>query len=143
MKPIPAIDENGDWIEAEIVDGSRVMVLAWGVDGDHDYAHTLVGRHVWRMDADTFNDWPAIRERVERARKAREAALQHAADVIQQDIAAQHGVCQRPKRPSFAEALEAELRGMLSPLANAYSPEVKQHLALCDAIKRARAASGE
>lgn len=133
MKPIPAIDENGEWIDVSIVGGVNVTLLALGgaycivVDPDGN---------PFRLPSHLIADLPAVRERVERTRKALENALQYAANVIQQDIAAQHGVCARPKRPSFAEALEAEFR-TYKPSAPLWAGEIEA------CIKRARAASGE
>lgn len=115
MKPIPAIDEAGNWIEAELTNGAHMTLMAISHSNvASSYAITLQGEYGVRVPPDIFKDWPAVRERVERARKARETALQHAAEIIQQDIAAQHGACPRPKRPSFARAPSLSTRCALA-----------------------------
>lgn len=140
MKPIPAIDEDGDFVEATLegIAGERIRIV-W-ICGAEVAAYKVVPIReddfaVFYLDPDDIKDWPAVRERVERAREERENALQYAANVIQQDIAAQHGVCGRPGKPSFAEALEREV--------NVYEPTMVSTGDLKRIIKRARAASGE
>lgn len=181
MTPIPAIDENGDFVEVTL-GSERVCVMGY----DDAYVILMDGGMPWRCRVENLSDWPAVRERVERARGERERVAREDAKRLEafgvedrtdagvkvtyspsgaasvdsrelfekviepllaesqrrQAIRAHAGV-DEPRTPSFAEALEAELRAQLAPEANMFVPEVQRHLALCDAIKRARAASGE
>lgn len=123
MKPIPAIDESGEFVEVELVTGIRVVVMALG----EDHAHALDGNYVWRVSPETFKDWPAVRDRVERARLNR--------------IYAKAPFRDAPKRPSFAEALESELIAEVKGASN-YEQKIAIDYASC-IVKRARAASGE
>lgn len=68
MKPIPAIDENGEFVEATLASGATVIVLCF--EGEVIRALEPPG-YMWQLDPGSFKDWSAVRERVERARKMR------------------------------------------------------------------------
>lgn len=152
MKPIPAIDENDEFVEATLRGGAKRAIAT--LDNGCGCIIGVLG-YWWNLDGSSpqpnsrgwdLIDLPAVRERVERAAKMRENALQHAADVIQQDIAAQYGVCERPRdprlRPSFAEALEREIANDLSRVDRNPNRPVTPAM-LYDWLLSARAASGE
>ena len=69
MKPIPAIDENREFVEATLVGGATVIVLCF--EGEVIRALEPPG-YMWQLVPGSFKDWPAVRERVERARGERE-----------------------------------------------------------------------
>lgn len=162
MKPIPAIDENREFVEATLVGGATVIVLCF--EGEVIRALEPPG-YMWQLVPGSFKDWPAVRERVERARLSRRVdalnALQREGQERgEYDSAASkdHGEVMRNfqrfnaelldsqvralKRPSFAEALEREIANDLSRVDHNPIRSVTPAM-LYDWLLSARAASGE
>lgn len=120
-KPIPALDERGEFVEAKLRDGGTATVYAFAncqVHGNlrgtaaywEDDGIFLLGME---SDSDIIN-LPEIRATVERARRKREAEAKE----LNYDGSKWHEYTDCPKqtgceyclraRPTFAEALQAE-----------------------------------
>lgn len=181
MKPIPAIDENGEFVEATLRNGEKVVLLSLAPDWirgliqhEHfecDICWYPLGNYKRTADAHLLDiiDLPAVRERVERAMKMREARDRVAMEEfarrqtgapakkeirkgrveVKNDgdtlIYLEHdkdtGWTPIPKRPSFAEALESDLE---TESRRSSCREVRDAIgAVWAAVRRARAASGE
>lgn len=77
MKPIPALDENGEFVEATLRSGEKCPIFTLDdgdgiIQGPHPLSWNSSGRCYNTRESDSdITDLPAVRERVERARKAR------------------------------------------------------------------------
>lgn len=152
MKPIPAIDENDEFVEATLRGGAKRAIAT--LDNGCGCIIGVLG-YWWNLDGSSpqpnsrgwdLIDLPAVRERVERARKARKTEA--LADQVMRDVMDIGRAFVRidpstvisggatPKRPSFAEALERITR------QREWDATPKWH-DISRAIEEARAASGE
>lgn len=149
MKPIPAIDEAGNWIEAELQNGATMTLMAiCPDDAGYSYAITLQGEYGVRVPPDIFKDWPAVRERVERARLvgASVEVRVHPGGAITVRAIDNGGNAKsfaERSKPSFAEALEREAATARDNIERRRPYEHIEWRDLVLLISAARAASGE
>ena len=101
-KPIPAIDENGEFVVATQRNGEQVIIYTLHSDADQ-----IVGEcRWWHLDGSSIcrskpgYDLEKVRATVERAAKMRAEIAHRAAGSVSFEA--------RVGRPSFAEALQAE-----------------------------------
>lgn len=104
-KPIPAIDENGEFVVATQRNGEQVIIYTLHSDADQ-----IVGEcRWWHLDGSSICrskpgydliDLDKVRATVERAAKMRAEIAHRAAGSVSFEA--------RVGRPSFAEALQAE-----------------------------------
>lgn len=95
MKPIPAIDEHGEFVEARVGHrGGEPIRIVW-IHGDE-----VAGYPVYPINPDDYavaywrtediSDWPAVRERVERSRAERDTLrrVRERAELLRYDTSA-------------------------------------------------------
>ena len=99
-KPIPALDENGDFIRGTLRKGGTVTIFTLN-DGTGDEYPIVsdAGSHC----SEDFLDIDKLRATVERARKMREASVDYGLQ-----FTPMNAIPSTPARPTFAEALQAE-----------------------------------
>lgn len=147
-KPIPALDESGEFVEAKLRDGGTATVYAFANCQVHGNLRGTAayweddGIFILGMESDSdIINLPEIRATVERARKMREASVDYGLQ-----FTPMNAIPSTPARPTFAEALEREANLLYEAgvaIHGSERPETNVYRALIKAVERARRASGE